>query len=284
MQANRILMKTHDPGFQDQLLHSKVTAPFVYDGLQARLAEQQGFAAVYMTGFGTAARSGLPDVGLTTFTEMLENARIISSSVDIPLICDADTGYGNPLNVIRTIREYERAGVAALHLEDQQWPKRCGYMAGKAVIPSAEMIQKLRAALDTRRDGLLIIARTDALQAHGWNEVEDRARAYRDEGADLVFVDGIGSSDLEEYARRLGDLPLVFNNVPLVGMQSLIDLPFSLVLHPGSLMALLIAVHQAMEDLMNTGEVPLAQSADAFSLALKALNAQRYFELAEHYS
>jgi 2-methylisocitrate lyase-like PEP mutase family enzyme len=277
-------MASNNTGFRDQLQQGTVTAPFVYDGLQARLAEQQGFAAVYMTGFGTAARFGLPDVGLTTFSEMLENARIIAGSVDIPLICDADTGYGNPLNVMRTVREYERAGVAALHLEDQQWPKRCGYMAGKAVIPAPEMIQKLRAALDTRRDELLIIARTDALQAHGWDEVEDRARAYREEGADLVFVDGIGSNDLEEYARRLGDLPLVFNNVPLVGMQSLAELPFTLVLHPGSLMALLIAVHQALGDLMNIGEVPLAQSADAFSLALKALDAHRYFELAEQYS
>ncbi len=129
---------------------SMVVAPFVYDALQAKIAERLGFEAVYMTGFGTAAARGFPDLGLLTMTEMVENARTIARSVAIPVICDADTGYGNPINVRRTVREYEAAGAAALHIEDQVWPKRCGFLAGKQVIPMEEMVPKVRAACDAR--------------------------------------------------------------------------------------------------------------------------------------
>src|SRR6516165_9252418 len=190
-----------------------LVAPFVYDCLQAKIAERIGFQAVYMTGFGTAAARGFPDLGLLTMSEMVENVRTIARSVQIPLICDADTGYGNPINVWRTVREYERAGAAALHIEDQVWPKRCGFLTGKQVIAMEEMVAKVRAACDARRDpNLVIIARSDALQPHGWDETERRARAYRAAGADLIFLDGIKSRDeLETYAKRLGDLPLLYN-------------------------------------------------------------------------
>lgn len=261
-----------------------VIAPFIYDGLQARLAQHVGHTAVYMTGFGTAARLGLPDVGLTTFTEMLENARVIVNSVDIPVICDADTGYGNSLNVIRTVREYENAGVAALHLEDQQWPKRCGYMVGKSVIPTSDMIQKLRAALDTRRRDMMIIARTDALAPHGWDEVEERVRLYREEGADMIFVDGIGADDLDEYTKRLGDLPLLFNNVPQVPMVEVETHPFGIVLHAGTLMAILMETQKALLELKNTGDVSLPEPNIAFEIALQALDAEHYFALDKRYS
>jgi 2-methylisocitrate lyase-like PEP mutase family enzyme len=120
-----------------------LVAPFVYDGLQAMIAERSGFGAVYMTGFGTAASHGMPDLGLLTMSEMVANARRISRAVGIPVICDADTGYGNPLNVIRTVQEYEDAGAAAFHIEDQVWPKRCGFLEGKQVIPQGEMVQKV---------------------------------------------------------------------------------------------------------------------------------------------
>ena len=129
-----------------------VVAPFVYDALQAKIAERTGFNAVYMTGFGTAAARGFPDLGLLTMSEMVQNVRTIAHAVKIPLICDADTGYGNPLNVWRTVREYEDAGAAALHIEDQVFPKKCGFLSGKQVIPMEEMLPKVRAACDARRD------------------------------------------------------------------------------------------------------------------------------------
>src|SRR3984957_10493737 len=190
-----------------------VVAPFVYDGLQAKIAARTGFKAVYMTGFGTAAARGYPDLGLITMTEMVENVRAISHAVDLPVICDADTGYGNAVNVWRTVREYEEAGAAALHIEDQVFPKRCGFLAGKQVIPRENMEAKLRAALDARRDpNLVIIARTDALAPLGWEEVPRRARAYRASGADLIFVDGIKTlEDLRNCARLLTGLPLLYN-------------------------------------------------------------------------
>ena len=125
-----------------------VVAPFVYDALQAKIAERTGFNAVYMTGFGTAAARGFPDLGLLTMSEMVQNVRTIAHAVKIPLICDADTGYGNPLNVWRTVREYEEAGAAALHIEDQVFPKKCGFLSGKQVIPMDEMLPKVRAACD----------------------------------------------------------------------------------------------------------------------------------------
>src|SRR5580698_2444379 len=155
-----------------------VIAPFVYDCLQARLAQHEGFKAIYMTGFGTAAARGFPDLGLLTMGEMVENVRALARSVDIPLICDADTGYGEAINVQRTVREYEDAGAAALHIEDQVWPKRCGFLSGKQVIPMEEMVPKVRAACDARRDSnFVVIARTDALAVNGWEDVARRARA-----------------------------------------------------------------------------------------------------------
>jgi 2,3-dimethylmalate lyase len=190
-----------------------IVAPFVFDCLQAKLAAAAGFDAVYMTGFGTSAARGYPDLGLLTMSEMVANARAISNSVNVPVICDADTGYGNPLNVWRTVREYEDAGAAALHIEDQVFPKRCGFLAGKQVIKQEDMVPKVRAACDARRDrNLVIIARTDALQPNGWDDVVLRARTYRAAGADLIFVDGIKTlDDLKHYAEKLGDLPLIYN-------------------------------------------------------------------------
>src|SRR5258708_37911464 len=190
-----------------------IVAPFVFDCLQAKLAAAAGFDAIYMTGFGTAAARGFPDLGLLTMTEMVANARAISQSVNVPVICDADTGYGNPLNVWRTVREYEDAGASALHIEDQVFPKRCGFLAGKQVIAMEEMVPKVRAACDARRDrNLVIIARTDALAVNGWDDVVRRAHAYRAAGADLIFVDGIKTrEDLKLYAEKIGDLPLIYN-------------------------------------------------------------------------
>lgn len=165
--------------------------PGVYDSICARLVQQAGFEAVYLTGSGTAmARYGVPDIGLVTMTEMASAAAALADAVDIPVIADADTGYGNALNVQRTVKEYERAGVAALQLEDQEFPKRCGHLAGKQVISAEEMVGKLKAALDARTDpDLLIIARTDARAVLGEAEALRRARLYEETGADIIFVE-----------------------------------------------------------------------------------------------
>ncbi len=165
--------------------------PGVYDSICARLVQQAGFEAVYMTGSGTAmARYGVPDIGLVTMTEMVSAVAALSDAVDIPVVADADTGYGNALNVQRTVKEYERAGVAALQFEDQLFPKRCGHLAGKQVISAEEMVGKLKAALDARTDpDLLIIARTDARATHGEEEALRRARMFEEAGADIIFVE-----------------------------------------------------------------------------------------------
>ena len=254
----------------DELL----VAPFVYDALQAKIAEATGFEAVYMTGFGTAAARGQPDLGLLGLAEMVQNARTIAGAVGVPVICDADTGYGNALNVMRTVREFEDAGAAAIHLEDQVWPKRCGFLEGKQVIPAEQMIPKLRAACDARRDpDFVIIARTDALQPHGWDEAERRARAYAEAGADLVFVDGIASTqELEEYARRLSDLPRLYNGSAPV--REVADLGFRLMIHIGTLGVAYRALRDAFAELMATGQIKSASDPAAFTELLNLLGVE----------
>ena len=233
-----------------------VVAPFVFDCLQAKLAESAGFEAVYMTGFGTAAARGFPDLGLLTMTEMTANVRAIANSVKIPVICDADTGYGNPVNVWRTVREYEDAGAAALHIEDQVFPKRCGFLAGKQVIAIDEMMPKVRAACDARRDrNLVIIARTDALAVNGWDDVFRRCRAYREAGADLIFVDGIRTlEDLKRYASDLKDLPSIYNGA-MLPVAELAQLGFNVTIHIGTMMAAFERMRDAMRELKTTGQV-----------------------------
>ena len=190
-----------------------VVAPFVLNALHARIAESVGFQAVYMTGAGTAAERGFPDVGLLTMTEMVSNAKYIADAVDIPIICDSDSGYGNPLNVMRSVREYEAAGVAAIHIEDQVFPKKCGFFEGKQVIPLEDHVHKIKAALDARTDpDFVVIARCDAYAVTGWEDTVRRSRAYVEAGADVVFVDGIKSEeDIRNYARDMADLPRMYN-------------------------------------------------------------------------
>ena len=181
-----------------------VMAPGAPDPLAARLVQRAGFPAVYMTGFGaTASRLGAPDLGLLTQTEMTEHARNMTRAVTIPVIADADTGYGGPLNIHRAVREYLQAGVAAIHLEDQIAPKRCGQLAGIKLVPAEENVLRLRCALEARGDGdLIVIGRTDALPAFGVEEAIRRARLYRQAGVDLVFVDGVKTiAEVEAIAR-----------------------------------------------------------------------------------
>ena len=224
-----------------------VVAPGAYDALSARLVEQAGFDAVYMTGFGTTASLiGRPDVGLLTGGEMADNARRIVSAVDVPVIADADTGYGNAINVLRTVQVYEQAGVAGIQLEDQVAPKKCGHMSGKAVIGTGEMVGKLEAAVAARQDpDLLVIARTDAVAVSGVDDAVSRARAYAEAGADLLFVEApTTEEDIARVAAELaGVAPLVFNwaeggRTPPLSLERITELGFALVIYPiGTLLA-----------------------------------------------
>jgi 2-methylisocitrate lyase-like PEP mutase family enzyme len=262
-----------------------VVAPFVYDGLQAKIAQKVGLEAIYMTGFGTAAARGYPDVGLLTMTEMAENVAYLSSAVDVPLIADADTGYGNPLNAQRTVRTYERAGVAALHIEDQVFPKKCGFMQGKMVIAMDEMVQKVRAALDARIDpALVIIARTDALAVNGWDDTEARARAYHEAGADVVFVDGIRTrEDLETYARRLEDVPRLYNG-GLVPAPEVASMGFRIMITGGTIWAVYDAVHTLMQELKEQGTTSANQARGAlFEDVTALLGLPEVYGLEKHY-
>lgn len=183
-----------------------VMAPGAPDVLTARLVEKMGFPAVYMTGFGaTATRLGMPDIGLLTQTEMSEHARNMTRATTIPVIADADTGYGGLSNLQRTVREYIQAGVAAIHLEDQIAPKRCGQMTGIKLVDATENARRLKCAIDARgQDDLLIIGRTDALPAAGMDEAIHRAHLYQDAGVDLVFVDGIKTiAEVEAVAKSI---------------------------------------------------------------------------------
>ncbi|MET0191111.1 MAG: isocitrate lyase/PEP mutase family protein [Pseudonocardia sediminis] len=241
-----------------------VLAPGAYDALSARLVADAGFSCVYMTGFGTTASLiGQPDIGLLGAAEMADNARRIAAVIgDVPLIADADTGYGNALNVARTVDTYERAGVAGIQLEDQVTPKRCGHMGGKEVIATAEMAGKIRAACEARRDpDTVIIARTDAVATDGVDEALDRARAYRDAGADVLFVEApTGEADIEKIAGALaGETPLLFNwaeggRTPPLSLPRLRELGFSLVLYPiGTLLAATAGVRSLLETLRRDG-------------------------------
>jgi 2-methylisocitrate lyase-like PEP mutase family enzyme len=242
-----------------------VLAPGAYDALSARLVVQAGFPAAYMTGFGTAASLlGQPDIGLVTMSEMVGRAAALTSVMgNCPLIADADTGYGNPINIRRTMREYERAGVAAIHIEDQVWPKKCGHMEGKQVIPMEEMAQKIRAAVDARENpDLLIIGRTDANGVYGLKEAIRRAQAYYEAGADMLLIEAPKS--LEEMyliTETFRGIPLVFNWVesgktPLLSMEEIQKMGFKLVLFSVSL--LFAATHNVLSllELLKQGQIP----------------------------
>lgn len=188
-----------------------------HDGLSARIVEQVGYPLCVVTGAGSSMSRGLPDIGLVTMPEMVENARYIAEAVKIPVIVDADNGYGNAINTMRTVREFERAGIAGIHIEDQVWPKRCGHMFGKRLIPKDEMVGKIKAALDARHDrDFVIIARCDALMVNGLEDTLDRGEAYLAAGADMLFFEMRESMDeIKAMAERFrGRVPLHFNHSP----------------------------------------------------------------------
>jgi len=244
--ASRLRQMLREPGI--------IMAPGAYDCLTAAIIQRAGFPAVYMTGAGTSiSRLGYPDLALATMTEMIANAASIAGTVDVPVIADADTGYGGVLNVQRTVGQYERAGVAAIHIEDQESPKRCGHLEDKRVIPPEDMVQKIRAAVDARADpDFTLIVRTDALAVTGWDDTMRRCQDYIQAGADVLFVEALRTPEEAERAARILSVPLLYNFVetgksPLLPAAELERLGFKLVIYPSSA---ILTVCRAVADLM----------------------------------
>jgi 2-methylisocitrate lyase-like PEP mutase family enzyme len=248
-----------------------VVAPGVYDGISAHLVRRMGFAAAYLTGAGVAASGfGLPDIGLVTGSEMAERAAMITEVLgEVPLIADADTGYGAPINVVRTVRAYERAGVAAIQLEDQAFPKRCGHLPDKELVSSDEFLAKLGAALEAR-DSMLIVARTDARGPLGLDEAIDRANAYADAGADVIFVEAPRS--VEEIERIAAEVrgPKLINIVeggltPDPGTKRLTELGYAIAIHPTALIRpTAAAMIDGLAGLGGSASVPAPSGPGAF--------------------
>ncbi len=241
-----------------------IVAPGVADALAARLVAREGFEAVYMTGFGTSlTRLGMPDVGLLTATEMVDNAGRIADASGLPTVADADTGYGNPINTRRTIRDYEKAGVAGVHLEDQAWPKRCGHLAGKRVIPTAEMVAKIKAACDARNDpDFVIITRTDAIAVEGIEAALERGERYREAGADMLFIEApVGRREVERVAQQFKGIPLLYNmaasgKTPDLPADELGRLGFRLAIYPNwVILAAIPAMQNLLRELKRTGSI-----------------------------
>lgn len=268
-----------------------VQAPGVYDPLTAKIVEAQGFDAVYMTGFGTSAGVfGLPDIGLLTLTEMVSNAARIADGVEIPLIADADTGYGNPINVIRTVKEFEKAGAAAIHIEDQTWPKRCGHMTGKSIIPVAEMLGKIKAAVDTRQDpDFQIIVRTDAIATEGFEQAIDRANRYAEAGADILFIEApTDREQVELIPKRLPGKRLLLNLAPLtpnLSKDEIENAGYAIVIYPGvCLGAAISACTEAVKRVKETGKQPeLGDSIQSFTDLNDFLGVSNYRDLEQKY-
>lgn len=241
-----------------------VLAPGVYDLVSAKLADAMAFPALYMTGYGVnASLLGRPDAGLGTFRDFVDRVRTISEQTKTPLIADADTGFGGALNVEETVRGYERAGAAAIQIEDQVFPKRCGHTLGREVVPMADMALKVRVAKDTRDDGnFQIVARTDARTAHGLDEALKRADAYLGAGADILFVESPESpEEMHAIGRRFKGAALLANMVPggrtpILSAGELEAMGFRVVIHPGACLApAAAAMGQALRHLQTTGDV-----------------------------
>lgn len=268
-------------------------APGAYDAFMASLIEKSGFEAVYMSGAGISySKLGQPDVGFLTQSEMADRASSICQAVTIPVIADGDTGYGNAINVMRTVRMYEQAGVRAIQLEDQQFPKRCGHLSGKELISAEEMSGKVRAAVDARKsDEFLVIARSDATSVAGLDESIRRAKMYVDSGADVIFVEAPrDQSDLEAVAKALPGVALLANMVeggktPLFSAQELQEMGYSLVIYPNSLTRRFArAALDLLKELKNTGTTRhLLDEMMPFKELNKMLGIDSYRELEQKY-
>src|SRR5580692_2232208 len=250
--------------FRDLLRRGGLTiAPGAYDCITARSIAQAGFGAVYMTGAGTAATLGFPDYGLVTMSEMADNAGRIAAAVQVPVIADADTGYGNELNATRTVREYERRGVAGLHIEDQGFPKKCGHLENKAIVPLDEYLAKIRAAVAARRDpDFFIIARTDSRAVLGFEEAVRRANAALAVGADMAFVEAPQTMEEVAAVPRLVKGPCLLNVVrggktPDLDLRDAERMGYKLAIVPGLLIKSVVGIcEQALAELKSTRRHP----------------------------
>ena len=269
-----------------------VMAPGVADALNARLVAREGFKVIYMTGSGTtASRLGMPDIGLLTMTEMVDNAGRIADASGLTVIADADTGYGGPINVQRTTRAYERAGVAGIHIEDQQWPKRCGHLQGKTLIPAAEMASKVRAATDAREDkDFVVIARTDALSVEGFERALDRGRLYEEAGADMIFIEAPNTPDQLAAVPRSFKVPTLFNmassgKTPFLSAEEIQRLGFKVVIYPNfMLLAAVTAARSVLRELKKTGSIAgLANKITTFTELFDLVGMREVQELEERY-
>jgi 2-methylisocitrate lyase-like PEP mutase family enzyme len=270
-----------------------LVVPGAYDGVSVKLLEQAGFPVAYMTGYGvSASRLGLPDMGFAGLAEMADHARNMASAVSIPLIADADTGYGNALTVRRTIALYESAGVAGLHLEDQQLPKRCGHLAGKLVVPIEEFAAKIRAAVDARADpDLVIIARTDAIAVNGFDDALRRAEAATRAGADMLFVEAPTTEAQIEQVARAFDTPLLFNYAPggrspLPPFSRLRQLGYAIILLPvDTLLVAARAIQRFLAEVRaHDAVLPLADRYVPFHEFNELIGVTEQFALGERYS
>ncbi len=243
-----------------------VVAPGVFEMISAKIADELGFEALYMTGYGTvASHLGLPDAGLAGYGEMVGRVERFTAITDTPMICDGDTGYGGLLNVMHTVRGYEAAGACAIQLEDQEFPKKCGHMPGRRVVPVEDMVAKIRVAAETRGDkNFLIIARTDARTVHGLDEALRRAEAYARAGADLLFIESPESVEEMETIGRSFDLPLVANMVeggrtPVLSAQALQDIGYALAIFPATgflaMGAALAKVYGTLKEKRSTADI-----------------------------
>ncbi|MGG1398080.1 isocitrate lyase/phosphoenolpyruvate mutase family protein [Bacillus salipaludis] len=269
-----------------------IIAPGAYDSLTSVLIEQAGFEALYMTGGGISYTTlGKPDIGLMTASEMATRAAYICDAVQIPVIADADTGYGNYLNVMRTVRDFERAGISAIQLEDQDFPKRCGHLRDKNVIPLSEMIGKIKAAVDTRVDeNLLIIARTDSRAINGLQEAIERAQCYVEAGADIIFVEALENKDEFSTITNYIQKPLLANMVeggksPLISASELNSMGYKIVIFPNSVTRVVAkAAQDLFHELKETGTTAgMKDQMLNFSQLNQLLGIQRYHEMEEKY-
>ena len=238
-----------------------LVAPGCFDGLSARLVQEAGFEAVYLSGGAVARSMGIPDIGLVTMSESIERAVQVVSAINIPIIADADTGYGNAVNLVRSVREFERAGVAAIHIEDQITPKRCGHLDGKEVISLAEMELKLKAALAARSDpDFCIIARTDARGVNGFDDAVKRANAFAKLGVDAIFLEAPQSEEeLAEIPKRVPNIPLLVNvfkggKTPMLPMERLEKMGYRIAIYPSETQrAAIHAMRTALSTLKREG-------------------------------
>lgn len=269
-------------------------APGAYDGISVKLIEQAGFKAAFMTGAGVSASViGRPDIGLMTMTEMVNTAKNLSAAVNIPLIADADTGYGNQLNVIRTVQEYELAGVAAIQMEDQVAPKRCGHLSGKEVIAADEFVAKLKAAVNEKNNkDLVIIARTDARSAEGFDKTIERCKKYIEAGADVIYVEALQSVDeVEKVGRILGSSVYLLNNQvpggkgPTLTAKELEQMGYKIVIYPTVCMSPALAQMQiALDFLKGQGTLTEAVNGGDGMKLLKIIGIDEWLEKGKKYA